>query len=78
MKFSSPLYGADAPGSLFDKGTSWNLEEIPSILKEGIEKDLKGVSSPYLYIGCWKSMFAWHKEDLDLSSINFLHFGKPK
>ena len=26
---------------------------------------------PYLYAGCWKSMFGWHTEDLDLLSINF-------
>jgi len=31
-----------------------------------------------VYVGCWKSLFCWHKEDLDLYSINFLHFGKPK
>lgn len=78
IKFNSPLYGADAPGSLFDKNIQWNLREIPGILKYGLNKDIKGVTSPYLYFGSWKAMFAWHKEDLDLCSINYLHFGKPK
>lgn len=39
---------------------------------------LEGINKPYVYVGCWKSLFAWHKEDLDLQSINYLHFGKPK
>jgi jumonji domain-containing protein 2 len=36
------------------------------------------VNKPYLYVGSWKTMFAWHKEDLDLGAINFLHYGKTK
>lgn len=36
------------------------------------------MNDPYLYVGTWKTLFAWHKEDLDLSALNYLHYGKPK
>ncbi len=79
IKNSFPLYGSDSPGSLFDKGAKWNLNEINNPLKDGLNyQDLKGITSPYLYFGCWKSMFCFHKEDMDLFSINYLHFGSPK
>ena len=78
LKFSSPLYGADAPGTLFDKGVPWNLAELDTVLTRGLNKNIKGVTTPYLYVGSWKTLFAWHKEDMDLNSINYLHWGKPK
>jgi hypothetical protein len=37
--------------------------------------NLEGVTSPYIYIGTWKAMFGWHKEDMDLYSINYVHSG---
>jgi jumonji domain-containing protein 2 len=43
-----------------------------------LDSDLKGVNTPYCYIGSWKTLFCWHKEDLDLAAINYLHQGKSK
>jgi hypothetical protein len=37
-----------------------------------------GVTTPMTYFGMWRSFFGWHKEDADLLSINYLHFGAPK
>ena len=36
------------------------------------------MTNPYLYVGVWRSLFGWHKEDVDLYSINYLHYGRPK
>lgn len=69
-------------GSLFtDDTTSWNVAHLPSALSRLLpssEKGLPGVNTPYLYFGMWRATFAWHVEDMDLFSINYIHFGAPK
>ena len=72
------LYGADMSGSLFDNSmTEWNVANLPSVLSRLLPPGAKvpGVNTPYLYWGMWKATFAWHVEDMDLFSINYIHFG---
>uniref|UniRef100_A0A8C5HWV8 [histone H3]-trimethyl-L-lysine(9) demethylase n=1 Tax=Gouania willdenowi TaxID=441366 RepID=A0A8C5HWV8_GOUWI len=82
LTFNPPLYGADVSGTLYDPDVrEWNVGRLNSILNV-VEKesgiDIKGVNTPCLYFGMWKSALAWHTEDMDLYSINYLHFGEPK
>lgn len=78
LTYNSPLYGADMPGSLFeDSTTSWNVSRLENLL-DCLGKKLPGVNTAYLYLGMWKSTFSWHLEDMDLYSINYIHFGAPK
>ncbi|KAK2072004.1 hypothetical protein P8C59_006383 [Phyllachora maydis] len=78
LTYAPPLYGADLPGTLFDDDTeSWNLNKLPNLL-DVLGTKVPGVNTAYLYLGMWKATFAWHLEDVDLYSINFLHFGAPK
>ena len=78
LKFQPPLYGADLKGSLSENiKSSWNMNNLASILN-CLQKTMPGINQPYLYFGMWKAMFAWHCEDMNLLSINYLHFGEPK
>ncbi|KAF2640911.1 hypothetical protein P280DRAFT_543846 [Massarina eburnea CBS 473.64] len=78
INYGSPMYGADMPGSLFDESTSsWNVAKLPNLL-DVLGTKVPGVNTAYLYLGMWKATFAWHLEDVDLYSINYIHFGAPK
>ncbi|CAN1149007.1 Lysine-specific demethylase ELF6 [Linum perenne] len=59
----------------------WNLQMIarsPGSLTRYMPDDIPGVTSPMVYIGMLYSWFAWHVEDHELHSMNFLHIGSPK
>ncbi|RKP09180.1 JmjC domain, hydroxylase-domain-containing protein, partial [Thamnocephalis sphaerospora] len=78
LTYNPPLYGADIPGSLFsDSVKSWNVAHLENLL-DRLPVTMPGVNTPYLYFGMWKATFAWHVEDMDLFSINYIHFGAPK
>ncbi|XP_054665213.1 lysine-specific demethylase 4C isoform X2 [Grus americana] len=82
LTFVAPIYGADINGSIYDEGIEeWNIAHLNTILDvvgEDCGISIEGVNTPYLYFGMWKTTFAWHTEDMDLYSINYLHFGEPK
>lgn len=76
------IYGADVCGTITDPELEhWNINKLGTIL-DFVGKDynmsIDGVNTAYLYFGMWKTTFAWHTEDMDLYSINYLHCGAPK
>ena len=50
----------------------WNIGRLDSLLSRTLRKhdaEIPGVSTSYLYFGMWRSIFAWHTEDMDLASV---------
>ena len=81
LNLDCPMYGSDIKGSFFEEGEAgdWNFNKLDSCLNDGLgEIKMSGINSPYLYFGSFRSIFAWHVEDFNMSSINFQHHGKPK
>ncbi|KAA0146154.1 hypothetical protein FNF29_08215 [Cafeteria roenbergensis] len=73
-----PRYGSDNLGTLFGEqdASGWNINALDTELQ--LLGDIPGVTRSMLYFGTWRSVFAWHTEDVDLFSLNLLHFGAPK
>ena len=86
IAFTPPIYGSDTKKTFFNKKDckEWNLSHLDTLLnsvkygKFDKIKDVPGVVSPYVYIGMWKSSFCWHKEDCNLYSVSYLHYGDAK
>lgn len=77
LGYNAPTYGADVQGSLFGDLQEWNVASLDSLLNR-LHAKIPGVNSSYIYCGSWKALFSWHLEDMDLHSINYIHFGAPK
>ena len=87
-------YASDMPGSGFSAAaraaqphpahvgdTAWNMRAAarsPGSLLRFVRDDVPGVTTPMLYVGMLFSWFAWHVEDHDLHSINYMHLGAAK
>ncbi|KAG9138891.1 hypothetical protein Leryth_007509 [Lithospermum erythrorhizon] len=75
--------GVEAEGTAGWKlsNSPWNLQVIarsPGSLTRFMPDDIPGVTSPMVYLGMLFSWFAWHVEDHELHSLNFLHMGSAK
>ncbi|XP_010250905.1 PREDICTED: lysine-specific demethylase JMJ705-like [Nelumbo nucifera] len=61
--------------------TAWNMRGVSRAkgsLLRFMKEEIPGVTSPMVYIGMLFSWFAWHVEDHDLHSLNYLHMGAGK
>ena len=59
----------------------WNLNNTsycPGSVLRHVTHDIDGINKPWLYLGMLFSSFCWHREDIYLASINYLHLGAAK
>ncbi|KAJ4896871.1 Lysine-specific demethylase REF6 [Raphanus sativus] len=72
-------YGGSDGGSVGE--TAWNMRAMARAegsLLRFMKEEIPGVTSPMVYVAMMFSWFAWHVEDHDLHSLNYLHMGAGK
>ncbi|KAG6413005.1 hypothetical protein SASPL_125702 [Salvia splendens] len=73
--------GKKSEGAMTVGETEWNMRRLPrenlSLLRF-MKEEIPGVTSPMVYVAMMFSWFAWHVEDHDLHSMNYLHLGSGK
>lgn len=72
------LYASDVPieRAKFKITSSFEMTNFGTLL-DVVPSKVPGVSNPFLYFGLQRSSFAWHTEDMQFFSINYLHYGAP-
>ncbi|XP_050221199.1 lysine-specific demethylase REF6 [Mercurialis annua] len=61
--------------------TEWNMRGVSRAkgsLLRFMKEEIPGVTSPMVYVAMMFSWFAWHVEDHDLHSLNYMHMGAGK
>ncbi|WOL04424.1 lysine-specific demethylase REF6-like isoform X1 [Canna indica] len=61
--------------------SAWNMRGVSrgkSSLLRFMKEEIPGVTSPMVYVAMLFSWFAWHVEDHELHSLNYLHMGAGK
>ncbi|XP_050377779.1 lysine-specific demethylase REF6 isoform X2 [Argentina anserina] len=61
--------------------TEWNMRGVSrsrGSLLRFMKEEIPGVTCPMVYVAMMFSWFAWHVEDHDLHSLNYLHMGAGK
>lgn len=71
--------GGEEPCSVGE--TAWNMRGVSRAkgsLLRFMKEEIPGVTSPMVYLAMLFSWFAWHVEDHDFHSLNYLHMGAGK
>ncbi|CAL9188394.1 unnamed protein product [Musa hybrid cultivar] len=61
--------------------SAWNMRGVSRAkgsLLQFMKEEIPGVTSPMVYVAMLFSWFAWHVEDHELHSLNYLHMGAGK
>jgi len=73
--------GGAGAGAATVGDSAWNMRGVARAngsLLRFMKEDIPGVTSPMVYVAMMFSWFAWHVEDHDLHSLNYLHLGAGK